>query len=759
MPSSYLSLYPLLFSSLLLYISIIFLFSSTSSYSPSFLSLAHAQNINDNIVSIEITGDGSFHEIPVSSVPSPSSGPSSSFNNAPPGIILPVIDASASIVPVWMLEAERKLQQEQKEREEEAARKKQAEEKQKQREHEEQLRQQEEEIRINNEKMKQSEAEERASEVEELLKSKSEQQTEQQAEQQAEEQQSKEAEVYLDDDSSSSSLTPEQLEEFIVKQLEEEATRKRKEREENTERIKKQREDVIRQQEQQQEEKKRRADIQKNKEEIKRKEQEAHILNQQKHQQQQEEQTQQNNHNNHQENNHNHQNDQHQQQQQEQQQHHHQEEQQSIPSEPQDNSSPSSSDDSPSPSDDSSTSADEALIEAERLRQAESDRLSAEAARQYASQIMSEDASNSKEIKSFNPADSVYQALQASNIWEELTPHNAWNYVTRNKPFLIIMLCRCDSDDDWNINEIDKLLSSSTNQLYERFSFLYTVPETAARFSLYKVFGVAEYSPYIVIDNIPIGQHAEKYVLPHKLSRPAEFTPILFINWLNDFLAAPSPLTLVQRTTNRGPALPYVHEVGKLIEITGNTYEEIVLKSDYNVLILLYSPSCPGCHTAFPIFEALAQSLAFFPNLLIAKMDRTENDTPNIVKFDHYPAIFLYISGDKTMDTTANQGEEPNNRGKVGSRGYKNPIDYYSADNNPRSTDSCSAPINEQQVRNFVEKYLNTQRNKLGFMGMGSDGQSSREDDHNNNAAEQVENSYETTIHTEAAAQTGGTKE
>ncbi|RKO89465.1 thioredoxin-like domain-containing protein, partial [Blyttiomyces helicus] len=85
--------------------------------------------------------------------------------------------------------------------------------------------------------------------------------------------------------------------------------------------------------------------------------------------------------------------------------------------------------------------------------------------------------------------------------------------------------------------------------------------------------------------------------------------------------------------------------------VVGSTYESIVLNSDKDVLIELYAPWCGHCKKLAPIYDELAEKLASNKNIVIAKMDATENDLPASTPFQvqGFPTIKLYKAKDNEI--------------------------------------------------------------------------------------------------------------
>eukprot|EP00732_Lithocolla_globosa_P004579 Lithocolla_globosa_v1_NODE_4305_length_1466_cov_26.164422.p1 type:complete len:449 gc:universal NODE_4305_length_1466_cov_26.164422:1411-65(-) len=68
-------------------------------------------------------------------------------------------------------------------------------------------------------------------------------------------------------------------------------------------------------------------------------------------------------------------------------------------------------------------------------------------------------------------------------------------------------------------------------------------------------------------------------------------------------------------------------EQGNVVVVTGNTYADIVLQNKA-VFIEFYAPWCGHCKKLAPVWDELGDALATNPDIVIAKMDYTENDLP-----------------------------------------------------------------------------------------------------------------------------------
>jgi protein disulfide-isomerase A1 len=80
--------------------------------------------------------------------------------------------------------------------------------------------------------------------------------------------------------------------------------------------------------------------------------------------------------------------------------------------------------------------------------------------------------------------------------------------------------------------------------------------------------------------------------------------------------------------------------------LVGDTWDEIVLDSTKDVFVELYAPWCGHCQKLEPIWKELAEKMAHNKDLVIAKVDATENETGD-VHVRGYPAIKFFAANDK----------------------------------------------------------------------------------------------------------------
>ncbi|MFO0131298.1 MAG: thioredoxin domain-containing protein [bacterium] len=78
--------------------------------------------------------------------------------------------------------------------------------------------------------------------------------------------------------------------------------------------------------------------------------------------------------------------------------------------------------------------------------------------------------------------------------------------------------------------------------------------------------------------------------------------------------------------------------------LVGKNFDEVVRKSDKDVLVEFYAPWCGHCKALAPKYDELAVKVAGNKNLIIAKMDSTLNEVDG-VSIKGFPTIKLFKRG------------------------------------------------------------------------------------------------------------------
>ena len=89
--------------------------------------------------------------------------------------------------------------------------------------------------------------------------------------------------------------------------------------------------------------------------------------------------------------------------------------------------------------------------------------------------------------------------------------------------------------------------------------------------------------------------------------------------------------------------------------IVGKTFKDLVINTDKEVLVKFYAPWCGHCKTLAPHYDEAAKRLLNNPNILIAKVDSTENEVAD-VDIQGFPTIKFW-GKDKTQAPIDFNGE------------------------------------------------------------------------------------------------------
>ena len=91
----------------------------------------------------------------------------------------------------------------------------------------------------------------------------------------------------------------------------------------------------------------------------------------------------------------------------------------------------------------------------------------------------------------------------------------------------------------------------------------------------------------------------------------------------------------------------------------GSTFKELVMDSDKEVLVKFYAPWCGHCKNLAPHYEEAAKKLSPNPNLLLVKVDSTENEVAGM-EIQGFPTLKFWgkdkskapidYTGDRTAD-------------------------------------------------------------------------------------------------------------
>lgn len=87
--------------------------------------------------------------------------------------------------------------------------------------------------------------------------------------------------------------------------------------------------------------------------------------------------------------------------------------------------------------------------------------------------------------------------------------------------------------------------------------------------------------------------------------------------------------------------------------VVADSIHDVVFKSGKNVLIEFYAPWCGHCKKLAPILEEAATTLQSDEEVVIAKMDATENDVPSEFEVQGYPTMYFVTPSGKVTSYDA----------------------------------------------------------------------------------------------------------
>ena len=118
-------------------------------------------------------------------------------------------------------------------------------------------------------------------------------------------------------------------------------------------------------------------------------------------------------------------------------------------------------------------------------------------------------------------------------------------------------------------------------------------------------------------------------------------------NWDGEAISADSLADFVSRV-KAGSVEPYLKsaEIPESNDepvkvVVGKSWKDWVLDSDKEVLVKFYAPWCGHCKSLAPHYEEAAKRIASNPNIVLVKVDSTENEVPG-VNIEGFPTLKFF---------------------------------------------------------------------------------------------------------------------
>jgi len=122
---------------------------------------------------------------------------------------------------------------------------------------------------------------------------------------------------------------------------------------------------------------------------------------------------------------------------------------------------------------------------------------------------------------------------------------------------------------------------------------------------------------------------------------------------------------------------PIPEQTGDVKIVVAKNFNEIVNDESKDVLIEFYAKWCGHCKTLAPKYDELAKKLKKESNLVIAKMDATENDVPSPYEVRGFPTIYFAPKNSKDSPRKYEGAREVEDFIKYLARESTEPLDGY----------------------------------------------------------------------------------
>jgi protein disulfide-isomerase A1 len=223
-----------------------------------------------------------------------------------------------------------------------------------------------------------------------------------------------------------------------------------------------------------------------------------------------------------------------------------------------------------------------------------------------------------------------FVTLNGFPLVEEITGATFQRFVDANLPVGVLFV---DFDKKPEFDALLSVLKTSAESLKGKFSFAYTNGVTYKE-QFQAMGGDASKLPGVAAMDI-----AKRLNFPYT----GEIESKALVSWAEGILSgAVKPFLKSQPIPEKNDEPVYV--------LVGKSFSDIVNDSTKDVLVEFYAPWCGHCKSLEPIYNKLGELTKGAKNLIIAKVDATENDTP--VQIEGFPTLLFFPSNNKDKPLT-----------------------------------------------------------------------------------------------------------
>jgi len=224
-----------------------------------------------------------------------------------------------------------------------------------------------------------------------------------------------------------------------------------------------------------------------------------------------------------------------------------------------------------------------------------------------------------------------FASLESFQLVAEIGADNYKKYIERAIPILWLFV---DPAAQEETSAAKTVLSAIAAAYKGKLSFVY-LDGTKYPQMVQKYGHSSKVYPVLAIDNLDAKYYAFKDSDP--------ITKDLLSAFVDKFVAG-----TLERTIKSEP-VPDPETVDGLTTIVGSRFEEIVMKSNKDVLVEFYAPWCGHCKSLAPIYQKLALTLKDVPTLTIGQMDATANDPSGPFDVQGFPTLYFVPAGKEPL--------------------------------------------------------------------------------------------------------------